>query len=219
MEIPVLASNFYFHNCLEYNVLGGFSSVWSRRKSIYLHVRLVSTFKRPARCVEGAKMTLLQTIHFRKKVVYQLVIYSLHYLKCLSDKILHIITEIIFTFSSSFLGEVIGKKDFFISKGDFSTSIWWSPFISVELLWHPSHLLITSVTKLTVCFCYCAYISYQKSGNFLSHIVGYNWLKKTQQCHPNLDQTAHHSFFDGPVLFSWVFWDSKEITGVKRKII
>lgn len=56
-------------------------------------------------------MTLLQTIHFRKKVVYQLVIYSLHYLKCLSDKILNIITEIIFTSSSSFLGEVIGKKD------------------------------------------------------------------------------------------------------------
>lgn len=57
-------------------------------------------------------MALLQAIHFRKKVVYQLVIYSLHHLKWLSDKIIHIITEIIFTPSSSFL-EVIGKKDFF----------------------------------------------------------------------------------------------------------
>lgn len=56
-------------------------------------------------------MALLQITHFRKKVVYQLVICGLHYLKCLSDKILHI-TEIVLSPSLSFLGEDIGRKAF-----------------------------------------------------------------------------------------------------------
>lgn len=38
LKIPVLASNLYFHNCLEEDVLGVFSSIWSRRKSTYLDI-------------------------------------------------------------------------------------------------------------------------------------------------------------------------------------
>lgn len=113
LKIPVLASNFYFHNCLEEDVLGVFSSIRSRRRSTYLHIWSLSQHANfSARCCEEAKMALLQITHFRKKVVYQLVICSLHHLKYLSDKILHITTEIILTPSSGFLGEDIGKKEF-----------------------------------------------------------------------------------------------------------
>lgn len=86
-------------------------------------MRLVSTVGHSAKCFEGAKIALLHITHFRKKVAYQFVICSFYCVKYLSDKILHLITEIILTPSSSFLGEDIGKKEFFPSKEDFSATL------------------------------------------------------------------------------------------------
>lgn len=123
-------------------------------------------------------MALPQITHFRKKVVYQLVICNLYYLKCLSDKIIHIITEIIFNSFLKFLRRRHRQERIFMSKEDISTSLWWSPFISVELLWHSSHLLMTSVTDLLVCFCNYAVITYQKEWNLF---VPHCWIKFAQK--------------------------------------
>lgn len=104
MKIPVLTSSFYFHNCLEEDVLDAFPSIWSWIESFTL-MWLISTCKLSTRCFERAKIVFLQVTHFRKKVVNQIVICSFLYSKCLFEKILHLITEIILTPSSSFLGE------------------------------------------------------------------------------------------------------------------
>lgn len=141
-------------------------------------MRLISTYKLSTRCFEGAKIVFLQVTHFRKKVVNQIVICSFHYSECLFEKILHLITEIILTPSSSFLGEDIGER-VFIFKGDFSTSLWWSLLIFMEHLWYSSHLQMASVTNFLVFFSYYVYISYQKGRNLFVPHCWINLLKKT----------------------------------------
>lgn len=217
MKIPVLTSSFYFQNCLEEDVLDAFPSIWSWIESFTL-MWLISTCKLSTRCFERAKIVFLQVTHFRKKVVNQIVICSFLYSKCLFEKILHLITEIILTPSSSFLGEDIGQR-VFIFRGEFSTSFWWSPLISMEHLWYSSHLQMASVTNFLVFFSYYVYISYQKEWNLFVPHCWINFLKKTQaslkfkfNCSPFLLLcfcTLHLHFF----------WNSKEMTEVKRKLI
>lgn len=108
----------------------------------------------------------LQVTHFKQKVVNQIVICSFHYSKCLFEKIFHLITEVMLTPSSGFLGEDIGMRGF-IFKGDFSTSLLRRPLISMELLWYSFHLQMASVMNFLVFLSYYVYISCQKRVEFI----------------------------------------------------